>query len=230
MQDKLNLKIPITGNDWDILLAEQFQKEYYQNLAHFLTTEYDEKIIYPPCNDIFNALKLTPYSEVKVLILGQDPYHGEGQSHGLAFSIKDGVRIAPSLRNILKELKADTGQSLKSGDLTHWAKQGVLLLNTVLTVEQKSPNSHKNKGWEIFTDSIISLLNEKSSPIVFILWGANAKAKQKFISNPQHKVLLAPHPSPLSAFGGFFGCKHFSQCNEILAKAGAEIIRWGDEE
>ena len=177
--------------------------------------------------DIFNALKYTPYEDVKVVILGQDPYHGPGQAHGLCFSVKKGVEPPPSLKNIFKEIEAELNiPTPPHGELTDWAKQGVLLLNTVLTVRQGMPNSHKAKGWEILTDRIIELLNARTEPIVFLLWGANARSKKKLITNPAHLVLETVHPSPLSAYNGFFGCRHFSKCNEILEKSGQTPIDW----
>ena len=196
------------GNDWDELLAGEFEKDYYQNLRKFLAEEYRQNTIYPDMHDIFNALKFTPYSQVRAVILGQDPYHGPGQAHGLSFSVQKGKRIPPSLVNIYQELRDDLGvQSPGHGCLEGWARQGVLMLNTVLTVRAKQANSHKGKGWEIFTDRIIELLNQRQEPMVFLLWGANAKAKQSLITNPNHLVLTAAHPSPFSAFSGFFGCR-----------------------
>ena len=215
------------GNDWDALLAEEFGKPYYLQLREFLKAEYNGFTIYPDMYDIFNALKFTPYGKVKAVILGQDPYHEPGQAHGLAFSVRPGVEPPPSLKNIYKELNTDLGLPIpQSGDLTNWAGQGVLLLNTSLTVRQGAANSHKGKGWETFTDRIISLLNERETPVVFILWGGNAKAKVPLITNPQHCILTSPHPSPLSAHYGFFGCKHFSKCNEFLKSKGIEPIDW----
>lgn len=214
------------GNEWDRLLAEEFQKEYYQELRQFLIGEYRTGVVYPSMHDIFNALKYTPYSEVKAVILGQDPYHGPGQAHGLCFSVKKGVEAPPSLVNIFKELSSDLGIAPPGhGCLLDWARRGVLLLNTVLTVRQGQANSHKGKGWEVFTDRVIELLNLRQEPMVFLLWGANAKSKQPFITNPRHLVLTAPHPSPLSAHNGFFGCRHFSTANEYLSQYG-EPIDW----
>lgn len=215
------------NNDWDILLKSEFEKEYYKKLKEFLSEEYKHQIIYPEMFDIFNALKYTSYCDTKVVILGQDPYHGENQAHGLCFSVKNGVKKPPSLVNIFKEIQNDLGNTcLKDGDLTNWAKQGVLLLNTILTVRQGQPNSHKDKGWEMFTDYIISLLDEKNEPVVFLLWGKNAQSKIKLITNDKHKILIAPHPSPLSAYNGFFGCKHFSKTNEFLKYAYSTEIQW----
>lgn len=215
------------GNDWDNLLKEEFNKDYYLKLRKFLKEEYYSKTVYPSMYDIFNALKYTPYSKVKAVILGQDPYHGEGQAHGLCFSVKEGVTPPPSLKNIYKELSDDVGFKIPhSGDLTQWAKRGVLLLNTTLTVRAGCPNSHKGKGWEIFTDKIISLINEKETPVVFLLWGGNARSKKGLITNKNHKILESVHPSPLSAYGGFFGCKHFSKTNEFLISKGIEPVNW----
>lgn len=215
------------GNKWDELLKDEFQKDYYQNLRKFLAYEYRHTTVFPDMYDIFNSLKYTSYSDVKAVILGQDPYHGKGQAHGLCFSVQKGVKIPPSLINIYKEIQDDLGIVPPShGQLTSWAKQGVLLLNTVLTVREGQANSHKNKGWEIFTDRIISLLNQRKEPIVFLLWGANARSKTAIITNPQHKILSCAHPSPLSAYNGFFGCRHFSKTNAFLASIGKEPIDW----
>ncbi len=214
-------------NEWDILLKEEFAKDYYLKLREFLKEEYSAKKIYPDMHNIFNALKYTSYSDVKAVILGQDPYHGEGQAHGLCFSVLKGVTPPPSLKNIYKEIKSDLGIDQPShGELTAWAKQGVLLLNATLTVREAAPNSHKGKGWEIFTDKIISLLNEREKPMVFILWGGNARAKKALITNPAHKILEAAHPSPLSAYNGFFGCRHFSETNRFLTQNNIEPINW----
>ena len=215
------------GNNWDNILAEEFKAEYYTKLRSFLVNEYQQYKIYPLMEDIYNALRYTDYNDVKVVILGQDPYHREGQAHGLCFSVKKGVAIPPSLMNIYKEIHADLGIPLaQHGELTAWAKQGVLLLNTVLTVREGAPNSHQNAGWKILTDAIIRKLNERERPMVFLLWGANARAKAKLITNPKHTVLETVHPSPLSAYNGFFGCKHFSKCNDILKKNGETPIDW----
>ena len=215
------------GNDWDLLLSEEFSKEYYTKLRDFLKEEYSSRRIYPSMYDIFNALKYTTYKDARVVILGQDPYHGPGQAHGLCFSVKDGVAHPPSLKNIFKELEAEIGMTPpKSGELTGWAKQGVLLLNTTLTVREGTPQSHKGRGWEILTDKIISLMNEKSTPVVFILWGGNARAKKPLITNPLHKILECAHPSPLSAYNGFFGCNHFVLANEFLKAVGLDPIKW----
>ncbi len=214
-------------NDWDDLLSGEFRKEYYQKLHEFLKKEYSQKTVYPDMHDIFNALKLTPYSSVRVVILGQDPYHGEGQAHGLAFSVKDGVTPPPSLKNMFREIELETGNPPPdTGNLTRWAEQGVLLLNTALTVRAGEANSHRNKGWEIFTDRVIELLNAREEMIVFLLWGSNAREKEKLITNKNHKVFSAPHPSPLSASRGFFGCGHFNAANRELVLAGGMPVIW----
>ena len=215
------------GNDWDSALADEFSSDYYLALREFLKKEYSSEVIYPPMNDIYNALKYTSIADTRVVILGQDPYHGYGQAHGLCFSVKEGVKQPPSLVNIFKELYAEYGfQPPKSGELTAWARQGVLLLNTTLTVRQATPQSHKGQGWEVLTDKIISLLNQKEEPVVFLLWGANAWAKKSLIKNPNHLVLECAHPSPLSAYRGFFGCNHFRLANEYLEKNGLTPIDW----
>lgn len=215
------------GNDWDDLLEEEFQKDYYKKMESFLVEEYKEKTIFPEKDDIFAALKTTPYRDVKVVILGQDPYHGKGQSHGLAFSVKKGIKIPPSLRNIYKELKTDLDTPIPdNGYLEKWARQGVLLLNTSLTVREGEANSHREIGWQIFTDRIIELLNQRDEPIVFILWGNNAKSKEKYIKNKNHHIIKSFHPSPLSASRGFFGTKPFSKTNEFLESVGREKIDW----
>ena len=215
------------GNDWDDILADEWQKPYYLELRKFLKQEYSTGTVYPNMNDIFNALKLTSFKDTKVVIIGQDPYHGFGQAHGLCFSVKKGVVSPPSLKNIYKELKSDVGFEIPShGELTSWAKQGVLLLNNVLTVREGLPNSHKGKGWEIFTDRVIGELNKKETPVVFLLWGANAQKKAEIITNPKHYKLMTVHPSPLSASRGFFGCRHFSKTNEILQKNRINPINW----
>ena len=215
------------GNDWDKLLADQWEMDYYKKLREFLVSEYQTQTVFPPMNDLFNALRLTAYGDVKAVILGQDPYHGKGQAHGLCFSVKEGTPPPPSLVNIFKELNAETGLAIpKSGELTKWAKHGVLLLNTVLTVREGQANSHRNHGWEILTDRIIELLNKREQPIVFLLWGGPARAKSKLVTNPKHLVLQCAHPSPLSAYQGFFGCGHFVKANEFLKNNGAEPIEW----
>ena len=215
------------GNQWDNLLGDEFQKEYYLKLRRILAKEYQTTTIYPDMYDIFNALKYTDYPDVKAVILGQDPYHGVGQAHGLCFSVRKGVEPPPSLKNIFKEIQDELGIAPPNhGELTKWAKEGVLLLNTALTVRAGMANSHRGLGWEILTDRIIELLNEREEPIVFLLWGANAKQKPALITNPQHLVLKCAHPSPLSAYNGFFGCGHFKMCNDFLTSVGRTPIDW----
>ena len=215
------------GNDWDELLKEEFEKDYYLNLRKFLIEEYKTRQIFPNMHNIYEALKHTSYKDPKVLILGQDPYHGDNQAHGLAFSVQPQVKTPPSLLNMYKELKDDLGCFIpNNGYLMPWADQGVLLLNTALTVRAHEANSHKNKGWEIFTDRVISILSEREDPVIFVLWGSNARKKVELIDTSKHYILEAPHPSPLSASKGFFGCKHFSKINEILKKLGKEPINW----
>lgn len=215
------------GNKWDEILEGEFDKEYYKKLRAFLIQEYSEHTVYPDMHDIFNALKVVSYDDVKVVILGQDPYHEPGQAHGMAFSVKPGIKTPPSLVNIYKELKDDIGMEIPGhGYLQRWADQGVLMLNTCLTVRAHQANSHKGKGWEIFTDRVIELLNQRENPMVFILWGANAKSKKKLITAPQHLVLTGAHPSPLSAYNGFYGGKYFSKTNEFLEKNGENPIYW----
>ena len=217
----------ILKNDWNELLKDEFSKDYYLSLREFLKNEYTTKIIYPDKYDIFNALHYTSYKDVKVVILGQDPYHGPNQAHGLSFSVSPGVKIPPSLLNIYKELNSDLGCYIpNNGYLKKWADQGVLLLNTSLTVRAVEANSHKNKGWEIFTDKIISLINEKTDPVVFLLWGNNAINKKKLITNKQHLILSSTHPSPLSASRGFFGSKPFSKINKFLISVNKAPIDW----
>ncbi len=215
------------GNDWDEILKDEWSKPYYLKLREFLKYEYKHYTVYPDMYDIFNALKMTSFENTKVVIIGQDPYHGPNQAHGLCFSVKRGIEPPPSLKNIYKEMNSDIGTEIPStGDLTCLAKQGVLLLNTVLTVRAGLADSHKDKGWEIFTDRVISELDKKTTPVVFLLWGAKARNKASIIKNPIHKKLTAAHPSPLSAYNGFFGCKHFSKTNEILRSAGETPIDW----
>ena len=219
------------GNDWDRLLCEEFQKEYYLNLREFLKSEYSTRRIYPPMNDIYNALRYTSCEGVRAVILGQDPYHGPGQAHGLCFSVKRGVMPPPSLKNIFKELNAEIGMPYpETGELTGWARQGVLLLNTTLTVREGAPQSHKGHGWETLTDRIIEIVNEKDTPAVFMLWGGNARAKKALITNKRHLVLECAHPSPLSAYNGFFGCNHFIKANEFLRQNGLSEIDWSKTE
>lgn len=215
------------GNEWDALLADEFKKDYYLRLREFLKSEYDTRTVFPPMNDIFNALRYTSYSDVKAVILGQDPYHGAGQAHGLCFSVKKGVQPPPSLQNIFKELNADLGiQPPSHGELTAWARSGVLLLNTALTVREGQANSHRGRGWETLTDRVIELLDKRETPIVFILWGGNARSKARLITSGRHLVLQCAHPSPLSAYNGFFGCRHFSKTNEFLSANGIAPIDW----
>lgn len=217
----------VIGNDWDEVIGEEFSKDYYLKLREFLKSEYSQNTIYPDMYHIFSALKLTPYHSVKVAIFGQDPYHEPNQAHGLCFSVQDGTALPPSLKNIYKELQDDLGiPPAQTGDLTSWAEQGVLLLNAVLTVRRGQANSHKGKGWEILTDEIIRKLNEREAPIVFILWGANARSKKALITNPQHLIIESAHPSPLSAFAGFFGSRPFSRTNQFLAENGEAPINW----
>lgn len=217
----------ILKNDWSTLLAQEFKQDYYLKLRQFLIKEYSSKVIYPDKYDIFNALHLTPYASTKVVILGQDPYHGTGQAHGLSFSVKPGIESPPSLVNIFKELQSDLGCYMpNNGYLTKWAEQGVLLLNAVLTVRAGLANSHKGMGWENFTDQIITRLNQREKPVVFILWGANAQAKEKLITSRRHLIIKSPHPSPLSAHRGFFGSKPFSRANLFLQEIGSPEIDW----
>ncbi|WP_250278029.1 uracil-DNA glycosylase [[Clostridium] colinum] len=217
----------ILKNDWKNYLDEEFKKNYYLNLREKLKHDYKTKIVYPPMQDIFNALHYTSYEDTKVLILGQDPYHQKGQAHGLSFSVNKGIRIPPSLQNIYKELSTDLGLYIpNNGYLKKWAEQGVLLLNTTLTVIDSNPNSHKDIGWQIFTDKIIQVLNEKTSPVVFILWGNNAISKIPLITNHKHLILKSVHPSPLSASRGFFGSRPFSKTNQFLKQNGLKEIDW----
>ncbi len=214
-------------NGWDELFVREFAKPYFVELKRFLVEEYASKHVYPPKRLILNAFDNTAYDDVNVVILGQDPYYNYGQAMGMSFSVPQGVAVPKSLVNIFEEIKNDTGTPtcIVGGDLTPWARQGVLLMNTVLTVVEGQPNSHKDKGWEIFTDAVIEYLNERQRGMVFLLWGRNAYVKKPLITNPQHLVLTAPHPSPLSAYAGFFGCKHFSKANEFLARQGKHV-RW----
>ena len=215
------------GNDWDEILKDEWQKPYYQTLRSFLKQEYSSGTIYPDMNNIFNALKYTAFEDVKAVIIGQDPYHGPGQAHGLCFSVLPGIEPPPSLKNIFKELEDDLNiPAAKGGTLIPWAKQGVLMLNNVLTVRAGQAGSHHNMGWEIFTDRVINELNKKETPVVFLLWGSPAAKKADIITNPIHIKLKAPHPSPLSAYRGFFGCRHFSLANEFLKSNGLEPIDW----
>ena len=215
------------GNKWDEILKDEFEKDYYKKIREFLKNEYSHYIVYPKMENIFSALKLCDYDDIKVVIIGQDPYHEEGQAHGLSFSVQVGIDIPPSLLNIYKELQSDLGCYIpNNGFLEKWAKQGVLLLNNVLTVRAHMANSHKDCGWETFTDRIIIELNKRNTPVIFLMWGSCAKNKEKLITNPIHKILKAPHPSPLSAYRGFFGCRHFSTVNNILMENGELPIDW----
>lgn len=215
-------------NDWLGCIQDEFKKPYYKELYAFIKQEYNTRVVYPPADDIFNAFHLTPLSEVKVLILGQDPYHGPRQAHGLCFSVlPDQPEIPPSLQNIYQELKDDLGCYIpNNGYLEKWARQGVLMLNTVLTVRAHQPGSHQGRGWEQFTDAIIQAVNAQERPIVYLLWGRPAQSKIPMLTNPKHLILKAPHPSPLSAFRGFFGCRHFSQTNEFLERNGIAPVDW----
>ena len=215
------------GNSWDILLEEEFSKDYYKDLQDFLADEYESHIIHPEKDEIFSALSHTSYEDTRVVIFGQDPYHGENQAHGMAFSVKVGVDIPPSLRNMYKELNQELGCYIPNhGCLEKWAKQGVLLLNSALTVRDGEANSHKGKGWEKVTDKITTILNNRREPVIFILWGNDAKKKEELITNPQHIILSAAHPSPLSASRGFFGCGHFKKVNNILTALNQTQIDW----
>jgi uracil-DNA glycosylase len=219
--------IELVGNKWDEILQDEYKKNYFKNIVTFINKEYKEKIIFPPKNKILRALSLTDYDKVKVVILGQDPYHGVGEANGLAFAVSDGIKIPPSLQNIYKELENDLGiPPAKIGNLEYWAKEGVLLLNAVLTVEKDKAASHKNIGWEYFTDSIIKKINEKDTPVVFILWGNFARSKKVYITNPKHYIIESTHPSPFSAYHGFFGSKPFSKTNNFLRKNGIKEINW----
>ena len=221
----------IINNDWDEILAPEFNDPYYQNLRHFLDEEYRNYTIYPKAADLYNALRFTSFADTKVVILGQDPYHEPNQAYGLAFSVKKGVKVPPSLVNIYKELHDDLGCYIPThGELTKWARQGVLLLNATLTVREHQANSHRNKGWERLTDAIITSLNQKETPVVFLLWGNNARQKKKLITNPNHLILECAHPSPLSAYNGFFGCRHFSKTNAFLKEHHLKPIDWQIEE
>lgn len=215
------------GNDWDEIMAGEFDLPYYRQLHDFLKQEYFSREIYPHMNNIFNAMKHTAYADIKAVIIGQDPYHEPGQAHGLCFSVQKGCPVPPSLQNIYKELNADLGIPIAPhGELYKWADNGVLLLNNVLTVRRGAANSHKGKGWEQFTDDVIRKINDREKPVVFLLWGSNARAKKQLITNPAHLILEAAHPSPLSAYNGFFGCRHFSKCNSFLDSHGIEPIDW----
>ena len=211
---------------WDIVLKDEFKKDYFRKLGIFVKSEYKNKTIFPPYKNIFDALRLTDYDDVKVVILGQDPYHGLGEAHGLSFSVKKGVKMPPSLLNIFKELYNDLGIKRTTSDLTDWAKEGVLLLNSIMTVEKDKPLSHKDKGWEIFTDKVISTLNDREEPVIFVLWGSFARSKKELITNSRHKIIESVHPSPLSANRGFFGSRPFSKINTYLQNMDKDIIKW----
>lgn len=211
---------------WDIVLKDEFKKDYFRNLGIFVKNEYKTKTVFPNYENIFDALRFTDYDEVKVVILGQDPYHGLGEAHGLSFSVREGIKMPPSLLNIFKELYNDLGIKRTKTDLTDWAKEGVLLLNSIMTVEKDKPLSHKNKGWEIFTDTIISKLNDREDPVIFVLWGSFARSKKELITNSRHKIIESVHPSPLSANRGFFGSKPFSKINKYLKDMTKEEIKW----
>ncbi len=212
---------------WDEVLKDEFKKDYFRKLGIFVKSEYKNKICFPQYKDIFNALRYTDYDEVKVVILGQDPYHGDGEAHGLSFSVHDNIKRPPSLANIFKELESDLGIKKENNDLTGWAKQGVLLLNSIMSVVKDTPLSHKEKGWEIFTDNIIKKLNERETPIVFILWGGYARSKKQLITNKNHYIVESVHPSPLSAYHGFFGSCPFSKTNNFLVSHNIKPIDWG---
>ncbi len=221
------LDMKFFGNGWDNALEEEFNKPYFKELFQKVDEQYVKYKVYPPRGKIFSALKLCDYNDIKVVLLGQDPYHGEGQAHGLCFSVLPGVTPPPSLKNIFKEMSDDIGvPEPNHGCLVSWAKQGVLLLNTVMTVREGCPNTHAGLGWQTFTDAIIRKVNELEKPVVFLLWGANAKSKKPLITNKRHLVLSCAHPSPLSAYNGFFGCKHFSKTNAFLKANGREEINW----
>ena len=213
--------------DWNEPLAPLFADERYKQIRQFLIEEYKTRVIYPDMYDLYNCFRFTPFKDLRVVLLGQDPYHNVGQAHGLCFSVKKGVKTPPSLVNIYKELNSDLGLYIPNhGELTKWAEQGILLLNTALTVRKGQANSHRGKGWETFTDNVIKLINQKDTPVAFILWGSNARAKKAFITNPIHRVFESAHPSPLSAYNGFFGCKHFSKVNEFLTQNNITPIDW----
>ena len=216
----------MTNNYWDVVLKEEYEKNYFKNIAMFINKEYKEKIVYPPKIDILRALKLTDYNDVKVVILGQDPYHGQNEANGLSFSVNEGIKLPPSLKNIYKELYDDLGITKTTGDLTSWANQGVLLLNSVLTVLKDTPTSHSKIGWQEYTDAIIKKLNEREKPIVFILWGNYARSKKNLITNKRHYIIESTHPSPFSANSGFFGSRPFSKTNEFLKKNNIKEIEW----
>ena len=220
-------KIKMIGNDWDDVLQDEFHKEYFYSLLKFVQSEYKRTTVFPPKNEVFKAFRYTSYKDLKVVILGQDPYHGEREAEGLSFSVKKGIKKPPSLNNIFKELQSDIGCKVpENGSLVHWSKEGVLLLNAVLTVIKDHAASHKDIGWETFTDTVIKKINEKKTPVVFILWGSFARSKKKLITNPYHLIIESAHPSPLSAYNGFFGSKPFSKTNNFLIKNNMKPINW----
>lgn len=216
----------MVNKEWDHILEEEFKAPYFRKLGVFVKEEYKHRVIYPEYKDIFNAFRYTDYNEVKVVVIGQDPYHGDHEAHGLSFSVKEGIPMPPSLRNIFQELYQDIGVKRTQTDLTDWAKQGVLLLNSIMTVVKDKPLSHKDKGWEIFTDNVIRKLGQREKPMVFVLWGSYARSKKELIENPAHLILESVHPSPLSANRGFFGSKPFSKINQFLEKNNQEKINW----
>lgn len=217
----------LVNNDWDFVLEDVFKSEKYKHLMSFLESEYVNHTVYPAKEDIYTALKLTSFNDVRVVIIGQDPYHEPNQAHGLAFSVLDGIKLPPSLKNIYKEIESDLGIKMScSGNLSKWANQGVLLLNNVLSVRAHEANSHKGIGWEFVTDKIVEKLNERNERVIFVFWGNNAKSKHKLVTNPNHVILTAPHPSPLSAYHGFFGCGHFSKINRLLRESGSKELDW----
>lgn len=211
---------------WDVILQDEMKKDYFRNLGIFVKNEYKTKMIFPPYENIFDALRFTDYDDVKVVILGQDPYHGLGEAHGLSFSVRENVKMPPSLQNMFKELYSDLGIKRTKSDLTDWAKEGVLLLNSIMTVVKDRPLSHKDKGWEIFTDTVISKLNDREDPVIFVLWGSFARSKKELITNSRHKIIESVHPSPLSANRGFFGSKPYSKVNNYLKQMNKEEIKW----
>ena len=222
-----NREVKMIGNDWDEKLEIIWKSDGFKKFWDIIKKEYATKTVYPAFDNIFNALKITPYKDVKVVIIGQDPYHGKGEAHGLSFSVQDGVKLPPSLVNIFKELKSDLGiDAPNSGNLTNWARNGVLLLNNALTVIENTPNSHQNIGWNLFTDYVIKLINQKEIPVVYILWGKNAQSKEKLITNPKHLIIKSAHPSPFSANSGFFGSKPFSKANKFLVDNNSEPVNW----
>jgi len=220
------LVVSMINKKWDVILQDEMKKDYFRNLGIFVKNEYKTKMIFPPYENIFDALRFTDYDDVKVVILGQDPYHGLGEAHGLSFSVRENVKMPPSLQNMFKELYSDLGIKRTKSDLTDWAKEGVLLLNSIMTVVKDRPLSHKDKGWEIFTDTVISKLNDREDPVIFVLWGSFARSKKELITNSRHKIIESVHPSPLSANRGFFGSKPYSKVNNYLKQMNKEEIKW----